>query len=402
MSLTIQEPVLSEFKISRNGSRYIKSWQSINARVDTDVDLHQQYWQSTIGNALSKLLSSAGYSTQNQSRILYQFSNLVAPYLGASPILGQPLWKSFMTDNHTPVELSWDFHTGKSQPTIRYSMEPISLDAGKASNPHNDTAATDFTQRAIKAFPDTDTTLFDHFQYFFNRGWTKDTPEGHSTTMFWAFDLKESVDVVSATIYSAPGCIPESMISWPVFTDFINQRKDLNLEMDMLALDLVPLDQSRLKVYLRDRRTSFNAVTEMMSFGGKAHGHKFHSGMRNLRNLWQALLNTDDPPDDASLPENDHRTAGVLYNVEFHVHSELPKVISALRGFLKGQCSKRPDTPVEPVYAEHYSDCLQSLFGKQALSDDLGVHTYIGCSIEERGDLRVVSYINPSKIDGIS
>ncbi|KAF5661755.1 tryptophan dimethylallyltransferase 1 [Fusarium heterosporum] len=398
MSFTIQEPVLSKLKLSGDSSGDIKSRQSINARVDTDFDIHQQYWHSAVGNALSKLLSSAGYSTRSQSRILYQFVSLVAPYLGASPIFGQPPWKSFMTDNHTPVELSWDFHTGTSQPMIRYSMEPISLDAGTASNPHNETAATDFTRRTMEAFPDTDATLFDHFQDFFNRGWTKDTPEGHSTTMFWAFDLKDSattnkayffpgaiahatntstLDVVSAAIYSAPGCVPESMISWPVFTDFVNQRVNLNLEMDMLALDLVPLGQSRLKVYFRDRRTNFNSVTEMMSLGGKVHGHQFDSGIRNLKSLWQALLNTNELPDDASLPQNDHRTAGILYNVEFRAHSELPKVkiyipvrhyaqndmqiISALRGFLKKQCSNLPDAPVEPVYAEYYSDCLQKI-----------------------------------------
>ncbi|KAM0338310.1 hypothetical protein ACHAPU_011362 [Fusarium lateritium] len=398
MSFTIQEPVLGKLKFSRNGSGDIKSWQLIKARVDTDFDLHQKYWYSTVGNALSKLLSSAGYSSQSQSRVLYQFVNLVTPYLGASPSLGKPLWKSFMTDNHTPVELSWDFHTGTSRPTIRYSMEPISLDAGNASNPHNDTAATDFTQKALETFPDTDTTLFEHFQEFFNRGWTKDTPEGHNTTMFWAFDLKESattnkayffpgaiahatnmstLDVVSAAIYSAPGSVPSSMNSWPVFTEFVNKRKGLNLEMDMLALDLVPLDKSRLKVYFRDRRTDFNAVAEMISLGGKVHGHEFETGMRNLRNLWQVLLNTHELPDDASLPHNDHRTAGILYNVEFRANGQLPKVkiyipvrhyaqndmqiISALRDFLATQSSKLPDAPVEPVYAERYSDCLQSL-----------------------------------------
>lgn len=33
--------------------------------------------------------------------------------------------------------------------------------------------------------------------------------------------------------------------------------------------------------------------------------------------------------------------------------------------------------------------------GFEALASSLGLHTYIGCSLEPGGTLRVVSYINP-------
>ncbi|KAF4953301.1 hypothetical protein FGADI_6067 [Fusarium gaditjirri] len=335
------------------------------------ADSHHQYWIQTVGSKLKRFLSSAGYDDRSQFRILDQFSNLVAPFLGPSPALGEPQWKSFMTDNHCPVELSWDFHVANSQPTIRYSVEPIGPEAGTAADLYNAQVDAEFAQRAIRAFPGTDATFFNHFYNCFNYQWTADKPEGHRSTMFWAFDLKESattnkayffpgvvahsmgksiLDVVTDAIPSAPGYQSEKISA---FASFANERRHLNFEMDMLALDLVPIEKSRLKIYFRDRRTEFRSVTEMMSLGGRIQGEDFEVGMRNLRSLWDALLGSGGVSDDVSLPHNDHRTAGILYNVEFRANSTMPKVkiyipvrhygkndsqiIEAVKGYLRYQ-----------------------------------------------------------------
>ncbi|KAF5584256.1 tryptophan dimethylallyltransferase 1 [Fusarium pseudocircinatum] len=403
-------------------------------KARTAVGIHQQYWNQTVGSALKRFLASSGYDSKSQSRVLDQFSNLVAPSLGSSPVRGEPIWKSFMTDNNYPVELSWDFHTGNSQPTIRYSIEPIGLEAGTATDLHNDEAAPEFKSRASREFPDMDTTLFNHFYNYFNGRWGGDRPEGHRSTMFWAFDLKESIttnkayffpglvahatdkstlEVVADAITSTPGCRPENISSFASFAKFVHERQYLGLEMDMLALDLVPIDKSRLKIYFRDRRTDFRSVEEMMSLGGRMHGQEFDVGMRNLRNLWDALLGTSEVSDDVPLPYNNHRTAGILYNVEFRTKSTTPKVkiyipvrhyakndlqiLKALGGFLADQTSKLPDVAIDSVWAKRYADCLDSVFGKETLSNGLGVHTYIGCSIQNKGDLRVVAYVNPQQ-----
>ncbi|KAF4953934.1 hypothetical protein FSARC_12290 [Fusarium sarcochroum] len=398
MTCSLQQSLPTGLTFSKNVSGAVEPWHLVKTKAESYSSIHQQYWYKTVGRTLATFLDSARYSPQSQLVILYQFASLVAPHLGPSPVLGLPLWKSFMTDNHTPVELSWDFHTGTSRPTIRYSIEPISLDAGTVSNPYNDRAAADFRRDAVKAFPDTDTTLFDHFQQCFSRGWTQGNPEGHGTTMFWAFDLKENattnkayffpgvvahatnrstLDVISDAFSSAPACSPKSIRSFDVFTDFVNQHQNLDLEIDMLALDLVRLEKSRLKIYFRDRRTDFNAVKEVMSLDGKLQGHDFDKGIRNLKRLWGALLDTDTVAGDVSLPHRDHRTAGILYNIEFRADNALPKVkvyipvrhyaksdlqiIGALKGFLTDQVSKQPDIPMEPVFAKQYSDCLQSI-----------------------------------------
>lgn len=364
------------------------------------VDPHQQYWYVTVGHALAAFLVGAGYSHEDQVNMLHHFARMVTPYLGVSPISGLPCWKSFMTDNHTPIELSWDFHTGVEQPTIRYSIEPISLDAGTPADPNNDRGPAAFKQSLTRTFPNIDLTLFDHFQTAFSteRG-AKDGPEDHPSTMFWAFDLKggeimnkayffprpvayarnQSVlAVISDAIKSAPGWRSGNLDSFDTFVDYVNQRSDLAIEMDMVALDLVRVESSRLKIYFRDRRTSFQAVRDTMSLGGRVlwPSPDVEEGMGKLRRLWDALLGTQNVADDIPLPYKDHRTAGILYNVEFRRNTDMPKVkvyipvrhyakndqhvARTLASFLSQEAGTREDCQRVPTYGDLYLECLRN------------------------------------------
>lgn len=375
-----------------------KPWHLVKARTDGLLSPQQQYWYETVGFVLAALVDSAGYSHPRQVSILNHFVGLVTPHLGVAPSSDLPRWKSFMTDDHTPVELSWDFHTGIEQPTIRYSIEPISLDAGTVTNRHNDRAAADFKQGLVKAFPDTNTAWLDHFEACFNVCQTDGASEGHRSTMFWAFDLTEKaitnkayffpgavaysrnrskLAVIEDAITSAPGYSSESLTSFNVFTDYVGQQLDVKLEVDMLALDLVPVDKSRLKIYFRDRRTDFRSVQENMSLGGRIKDPDFEVGMQRLRRLWDALLSTRDTPENVPLPHRDHRTAGILYNVEFRMHTKVPlvkvyipvrhyakndkQIISALTGFLTEEVGKQRDLAVASVNHEMYTRCLQKV-----------------------------------------
>ncbi|KAI9148238.1 4-O-dimethylallyl-L-tyrosine synthase [Paramyrothecium foliicola] len=408
------------------------AWYLVHARDDVLLTSDQQYWYQTAGSALATLLAGAQYSEQDQLRILYRFAYLVAPFLGPAPEPDMALWPSFMTDDHTPIELSWDFHTGTEPPTIRYSIEPISPDAGTCSNPYNAKAGPDFRRALLKTFPDTDTTCLSHFEKFFCQPWDNDVPEGHLSTVFWAFDLRDTAStskayffpgtiaratkqsnlaVVTRVILSAPGFCLRKQNPLGVFVGYVEQHPQLQLEVDMLALDLVPIDESRFKIYFRDRRTSFASVRENMSLGGQIQGEEFEIGMQRLKTLWDALMSTRGLPDDTPLPDNDHRTAGILYNVEFRAQSKQPKVkiyipvrhyarndehvVETLIWFLSNENNSQSELRKTAARPEQYQACLHGIFNKADMTAGSGIHTYIGCSVQNHGKLRVVSYINP-------
>lgn len=110
------------------------------------------------------MLQQAGYSPQQQESCRFFLRSQVIPELGSPPhhhgdsrmpvtdiqwseSSGQPTppysspaltsiklpvetplpdFKSFMTDDHTPIEFSWQFATdGNSKPRIRFSIDPV-------------------------------------------------------------------------------------------------------------------------------------------------------------------------------------------------------------------------------------------------------------------------------------
>ncbi|KAM6528742.1 hypothetical protein FALCPG4_009702 [Fusarium falciforme] len=376
-------------------SRQTKPWHLVKARHESLFNPHQRYWYQNVGYVLGSLLNSSGYAQMSQINILHHFANLVTPHLGSAFRIGLPRWRSFMTDDFTPVQLGWDFHTGPEKPAIDYSVEPIGLDAGMAVNLQNSMAAGDFKKGLVEAFPEIDTTLFDHFHSCFDQLWIGAGP-GHQSTMFWGFTLEENtitnkayffpgamarathqptLAVIRVAVESARGYTQGKMTSFKLFADYVSQRPELRLEIEMFALDLVKEDESKLEVYFRDRRTNFEAVKETMSLGGRLQELSFEMGIRKLRRLWDALLGTQGVPDNITLPYKYHRTAGILYHFEFGMNVQTPKVriyipvrhyaendqqiLNALTGFMSEEAGDN-DTQTFMESATRYSECLQS------------------------------------------
>ncbi|KAI8725414.1 hypothetical protein NCS52_00112400 [Fusarium sp. LHS14.1] len=376
-------------------SRQTKPWHLVRARHQSLFDPHQRYWYQNVGYVLGSLLNNAGYTQMSQINILHHFANLVTPHLGSAFRIGLTRWRSFMTDDFTPVQLSWDFHTGTEKSTVGYSIEPIGLDAGTAVNLQNAGAAGDFKKDLVEAFPEIDTTLFDHFRSCFDQLWIGCGPN-HQSTMFWGFTLEENIitnkayffpgamarathqptlAVIRDAIESAPGYNQGKLVSFKLFADYVSQRPELRLEIEMFSLDLVKEDESKLEVYFRDRRTNFEAVKETMFLGGRLQEPGFEVGVRKLRRLWDALLGTQGVPENITLPYKNHRTAGVLYHFGFGMELQTPnirvyipvrhygetdqQVLNALTGFMSEEAGEHGSLTFLESTAR-YSECLQS------------------------------------------
>ena len=326
-------------------------WHQVDSEVRHALSNHERYWWRTSGYALAVLLSHAGYSSHVQYQNLEFFAVMVAPHLGAaqkSPLDEKP-WKSFMTDDGNPIELSWDWHTGTKSPTIRFSIEPVGLHAGTPIDPENRYAASEFRQALLRSRVGANFEWYDHFNEQFDCHGTVDTSaqEGHLSQSFFAFDLANAgitskayffpgfkarakgqmnLTVISQAIATAPLCTPDKLKALSVFQEFATDFLKPMPEVDMLAIDLVDPRASRLKIYFRVRETSFSSVQYTMTLGNRIGTPELVEGLRNLKRLWDAVLERNSFPKDAPLPNTDHRTAGILYNVEFHLGSAVPKV----------------------------------------------------------------------------
>ena len=323
-------------------------WLQVDSEVQESQSIHQRYWWKHSGYALAILLRNANYSASSQYHYLKFFASVVSSSLGVTHGIagGQLSWPSFMTDDGIPIELSWDWGIGDKSPTIRYSIEPVGLDAGTSLDRYNQNAPSKFHFSLLGSLPGIDLEWFNHFKENFDcsDGYNRQVQEGHCSQIFYAFDLTEpnvtskayffpapkarmnrqtKLTAISQAITAAPHCTAENLRAFSTFHEYASELNNEALELNMLAIDLIEPLKSRFKVYFRSRETNFSSVIRVMTLGGRVNPEGLEKGLDNLRHLWNAVLELDSDLD-KPLPQNSHQTAGILYNVEFKLGGHFP------------------------------------------------------------------------------
>jgi DMATS type aromatic prenyltransferase len=315
--------------------------------------LDAQHWWNSSGYALSILFDKAGYSSSSQYDLLCFFQSLTR-FLGPARVDGKNTWNSFMTDDHNPIELSWDWRTGGKPPKIRLSIEPVGRYAGTERDPNNSKAAKDFRRRLPELVPSTNMAWLAHFQRQLSVGEeTVDAATGHSSKEFYAFDLDEngsiiskaylfpaykagvtglsSLDIVSEAIKSAPESTLDKIQALAIFRDFASDPQLSSLEIELLAIDLVQPAESRFKIYFRIRDTSFASFRHVMTLGNRiVDSPEQGRGLADMEQLYKTLFIPSEFEsqwdEHMQLPATNHRTGGFLYFAEFKYGSKWPKV----------------------------------------------------------------------------
>lgn len=353
---------------------------SLSSRVDRSGDKMAanssfDFWQSKIGTPLAILLLKAGYNLETQYAHMQFFLNCTVPALGpaCSPSGNILPWQSFMTDDHTPVELSWEWgHTGED-PSIRYALEPIGFSAHGCLGSSNLQASRDLIKQLQRTVPNLDLRCYNHYaerlladnhipdsQQTALRG---ESPAETSSSFFIAYDLRRkgpmtvkayflpsiranqckvsNFDLIVQAIRSLPETRAGAFQALELLTEF-TQKDTLGsaLECDILSIDCVPEESARLKIYLRSRCTSFDSVKSIMTLGGRIQSPENERAFRDLLELWQALFFPGKPKainTGEELQPCAHRTAGILYYFDFSKTNPkpVPKVYLPVRHYGK-------------------------------------------------------------------
>lgn len=287
-------------------------------------------------------MQMANYRVESRKLHGNFFTNHVAPVLGEGPTAdGKPrLWKSFMTDDHSPVELSWTWAAAESLPLVRYSIEPIGQPTTDDLHLLHLQTSDDLVHKVETLVPEVNLEWYRHFFSGLLPGKASfesklvDTGD-HASQVFLGFELQD--ESMMLKVYFLPetkaiqvGLSKLSLMDQAI-TKLSNEALSLRNAFDMIAqylfsfglemrpeveiaaVDCVRTSVSRVKIYLRSRQTSFDSVVSMMTLGGKLRvGSK--QGLASLQELWRLVFSLDlsvatsDP-----LHPNHHRTAGILY-----------------------------------------------------------------------------------------
>jgi len=412
-----------------------KLWTMINSyfpKAGSDF----QFWWRTTGIPFAILLEKSGYPTDAQCQHLLFYYCCVVPELGAGPnAQGLPKqWKSFMTDHYAPIELSWEWGTGGQNPTVRFSIEPISLEAGTPADPLNQYATDRLVRQYQPLLADCDLSLFNHFsKELLGYNFTPDEasakseePQGHASRTFIAFELgKEGVmlkayflpsfraaelkqstwKTIVQSIEDLPNYSPSSFSGLTAIQNYLDtSRQGPKIQAELFAIDCIAATQSRLKIYVRSRETNFDSVKDVMTLGGLLEDSKTTRGLQELERLWRlSLALPQDFSNSDELPQRDHRTAGILYYFDIKQVNPTPgvKVYIPVRHYGSTDMGVAEGLAVylegrgQGHFARRYIDALKSMSPGSSLRNSLGIQTYIGCSIV-KGELKLISYVAPT------
>lgn len=397
--------------------------------VDAGEALNSLSWQNSAGVMLSEMMEMAGYHFQSQRSHFDFFARYVAPALGSHPEVDRkpPPWRSFMTDDGSPIELSWSWSVKESAPIVRYSIEPIGNRAGLSPDCFNTHTGDELVHTIQRSYWGVDLTGYAHFfkelvvcgEGTFAQTITKE--DGSNSQIFLAFDLLD--EKIMLKVYFLPtlraietGQCKLAMVEKAISTlsphgqslsgafslvcEYIRSLKVGNRpEIEILAVDCVNPALARVKVYLRSRETSFGSVVSMMTLGGRLK-ELSKEGFASLEELWRLVLSLD-PTISSSEPLhlNKRRTAGVLYYFELQPSRSYPKpkvyipvkhygkndleVANGLSTYLKSKGKRLNDMD--------YRDALQRLWYFEMRSV-IGFETdlrqaSIACSIRAQGSI---------------
>jgi DMATS type aromatic prenyltransferase len=309
-------------------------------------------WPCAIAEYLKKMLQCARYAETSVVAQQDFFSTFVAPMLGPSidERSQEASWKSFMTDSHTPIELSWSWSASAKLPQVRYSVDPIPRFCSKENNVCNMEATRAFFRKSASSISGLKTDLYDFMLselYIDPRNAaTKDSPDTTNipgSQQFLGFDLTNHEVALKAYFLpqrralqsgtSALDLINSSMKqityfdsglenAWKVTLEYLSLDSTVHLETEIIAIDCAETRKSRIKIYFRTRDTSLSSVLSVMTLGGRLPAlspeHEF-----SLRELWRSVL--DLRSDEQNVHKASHRTAGILYYLEFRFGTRLPK-----------------------------------------------------------------------------
>lgn len=395
------------------------------------------WWRFT-GEFLRILLAYAEFTDQQQESSMDFYYRYIVRSLGPAPINTSRLpvqssrWRSFMTDDFSPIELSWSWGDAESIPTrrVRFSIEPIGPDAGSSKDPWNISTAYSLVHRLSDTFQGVDLQWFDHLSakltanctVFENTSLTAPRPNHASpTSVFLAFELGDDEPLVKAYLLP-PGrdAAPPNIIcstledfaaenSWQSLNHVVGFLKGhgraLGLQPFIIAVDC--FDQSkqpRMKIYIRSQDTSFALARKILSLFEEDEG-QISNGLEELKDLWKTVFCLENGFDHhKQLHSRAHETSGMLYYLEVrpgtskvtarvylpvkHYGGDDWNTTLGLVDFFKSR------NRIQSRIADQYLNALRSVCNYRRLDADRGMHTYIAARIKNNS-LDITSYLSP-------
>ena len=328
-----------------NGASHVAKSLPILSQVNQTIcpdSEDRAFWWGALSEPLASLLQSYQYSDEVQLKYLRWFYQWVLPALGPRPVDGKPYYGSWITHDLSPLEYSLNWKEKSPKQTIRFTLEPITKEAGTASDPINQLGALEFLKTVSKDVPSLDLTRFNHFLEATNvpEDGIDDAlakiPSFFPRSRVWiAFDLEQSGSLVAKSYFlphwrAIQSGIPAKTIifdaiqacqgtdgstydgSLAAIESYLStfSRQEDEPQVGLLSNDCVAdVTGSRLKVYFRSSIDTIAGAKNMYSLGGRLKSANIDAGLKGIGEFWNHLfgLDSSDPASENKVCLQEHK-----------------------------------------------------------------------------------------------
>nr|DAD54580.1 TPA_asm: DMATS-type prenyltransferase [Fusarium equiseti] len=395
-------------------------------------------WWKLIGSQLCLLAQEARYPIEKQFEILLFLYAKVLPRVGplnkGEKFNSPSRYTSLLTDDGTPFEYSWKWNNSTSSPDIRYCIEAIGSHTGSSTDPYNYLETEKLlTQDLASCVPGLDLTWFHHFVKAFGidqRQMASNNPDAPKANMFVAFEHVQKGVVVKAyflpaaeagsggpptfeTFASATRGVLNNTAALDASLDFVkNNEMGIDLVPDMLAVDCVDPNKSRLKLYVSTTATSFASIVSVMTLGGKITD--VDRGIKELEVLLSFALGKETPISrddelnvqsvfDKGLAHDFDLYGRMTYYFDIAPSSKLPDVKLYIPVIRFGRSDEAVASGLGQYLRLRQRDQFHDGFMRALGSIGAGhpegsghrLQTYLAVAFQRDGSLAITSYINP-------
>lgn len=331
-------------------------------RSQLPFDKTDSYWWDTTAVVLSKLMLQADYPLSLHYKTLAYFYDIVLPAWGPIPLKtdGQPggrPWKATMLEDGSIFEPSLNLRTtGTTETAVRFSIESSDERSGTAEDPLNQKAAHELVMRCAAADPDFDLTVYKYMReaLMFDdaeaRRLQQAFPDCKAPQIFFAFDFERSGKILGKCVHflnwkskqlgitqkelvmkvvsgvpevgplykDALAALDKFMVSFPAELGGEPSPECLNFDV------VKPGKSSRIKIYIRPFKTSFNSVKYFYTLGGLLTDDATLKGVELLRIFYEVVFDIKEGEEDKELTAYHPGLGSVLFNCAFKPGAALP------------------------------------------------------------------------------
>ncbi|GBF61898.1 prenyltransferase [Trichophyton mentagrophytes] len=394
----------------------------------------EQYWWKITGRHMARMMHEAGYPEDRQVECLLFHRFKVIPCLGPRPRSDTPWYKSRVgggAADGCPINYSWRFGTADRKPHIRNFIESLGALTNTPADPLNEVATKALLQDYSMTLPNVDLEAFWTFAPHYRPRIIEkaDIEKLAGASLLVGAEMSPDSHTIDIKAYMYPRVPSQtSQLLTTILPQAMRDAYGENVCLDSLnfvhefmtkdpqgsqlvltgttGIDCCKLQDTRVKIYVITRNTSFDHIAAIMTLGGRRPISEELLGQ--LKALWYELKGAPaELPSSEQLPvqtKPDGSKNPIVVPFYFDIQPRL--ALPDVKAYIDVSTSPVSDLAAANAVVRHleqhgsgqnpkaYLNVLKDITPVEELETQKGALAFYSVAVK-KNELDITSYFNP-------